>query len=57
MNDYELYMKEKKAIKEFEESLPDECKKCTLLERDYLHKTAKCLYRYKNRCMLKDKEG
>lgn len=53
MTDYEIMMKEKKAREEFEEAIPIECRKCTLLERDYLHKTVKCLYRSNDKCMLK----
>ena len=49
--------KEKEAREKFETSIPEECKKCTLLEKDYLHKTVKCLYRSKNRCMLEGYGG
>lgn len=52
MTDYEMFMREKKTKEKFEESIPEECRKCTLLEQDYLHKTLKCLYRSNNKCML-----
>lgn len=52
MTDYEEMMKEKKAREELERSVPEECRKCTLLERDYLHKTVKCLYRSNDKCIL-----
>ena len=53
MTDYETYIKEKQEREEYENSIPGECKKCTLLEKDYLHKTARCLYRSKDICILK----
>lgn len=52
MTDYEIFKKEEKEKKEFEESIPEVCRNCTLLERDYLHKTVKCIYRSKDKCML-----
>lgn len=52
MTDYEIMMKEKKAKEIFENAIPEECRKCTILERDYLHKKVKCLYRSNDRCML-----
>lgn len=52
MTDYEIMMKEKKAREEFEEAIPTECKKCTLLEKDYEHRTIKCIYRSKDKCIL-----
>lgn len=55
MTDYEQYMKEIREKKEYENSIPSECKRCTLLEKDYLHKTVKCIYRSKNRCILEKK--
>lgn len=53
MTDYETYMKELREEEEYENSIPEECRKCTLLERDHLHKTVRCLYRSNNRCILK----
>ena len=53
MTDYEKYIKEKQEKEEYENSIPTECRQCTLLERDYIHKTIKCLYRENNKCMLK----
>ena len=47
MTDYEIFMNEKKSREEYEESIPEECKKCTVLERDFEHKTVRCLYRSK----------
>lgn len=52
MTDYEEYIRRKEEKEKFEESIPEECKKCTLLEKDYLNKTARCFYRSKNRCIL-----
>lgn len=52
MTDYEEYMREKKAKEILENAMPEECRKCTLLEKDYLHKTVKCLYRSNDKCML-----
>lgn len=54
MTDYETYMKELREEEEYENSIPKECRKCTLLEKDYLHKTVKCLYRSSDRCILKE---
>ena len=45
MTDYEIMMKEKKTREIFEEAIPEECRKCGLLERDFVHKKVKCLYR------------
>lgn len=53
VNDYAEALMKKKAEAKFNESIPEECKKCTLLEKDLLHKKIKCLYRTRNnRCML-----
>ena len=52
MTEYEEYMKKIREKEEYENSIPSECKRCTLLEKDYLHKTVKCIYRSKDRCML-----
>ena len=52
MTDYEEYMKEKQEMEVFENSIPNECKRCTLLDKDYLHNTVKCLYRSNDKCML-----
>lgn len=53
VNDYAEALMKKKAKAKFNESIPEECKKCTLLEKDLLHKKVKCLYRTRNnRCML-----
>ncbi len=52
MTDYEIIMKEKKSKEIFENAIPEECKKCTLLEKDYLHKTVRCIYRSKSKCIL-----
>lgn len=60
MTDYEEFMKSKREKEEYENSIPGECRKCTLLEKDYLHKTVKCLYRSNDRCILKkirEKQG
>ena len=53
MTDYEEYMRENKAKEIFENAIPNECKKCTLLERDFRHRKVKCLYRSRNGCMYK----
>lgn len=52
MTDYEEYIREKKAKEIFENAIPEECKKCTLLERDFEHRKVKCLYRSKDKCIL-----
>ena len=52
MTDYEEYLREKNAKEIFENAIPEECKRCTLLERDFEHKRVKCLYRNDNKCIL-----
>lgn len=53
VNDYAEAMLKKKEQDKFNESIPEECRECTLLEKDMLHKKIKCLYRSRNnRCML-----
>lgn len=52
LTDYWNERKAKEDKEQFEKEIPDECKKCTLLEKDVTHKTLKCLYRSKNRCIL-----
>ena len=32
--------------------LPKECRNCTLLEKDTVHRRVKCLYKTKEGCML-----
>ena len=38
--------------KQFNEMIPIECRKCTLLEKDKYKKLVKCIYRTKEGCML-----
>ena len=53
VNDYAEALMKKKAEAKFNESIPIECRKCTLLEKDLLHKKIKCLYRSRQgKCML-----
>lgn len=53
ITDYEEYMREKQEKEEFEKEIPKECKKCTLLEKDFIKKTVRCLYRSGEKCILK----
>ena len=52
LTDYWNERTEKEKREEFERQIPEECKKCTLLEKDITHKKLRCLYRSKNRCIL-----
>lgn len=41
-------------LKQIKDSLPNECRKCSILEIiDVKTKTVKCIYRINNKCILK----
>lgn len=53
MNDSAEAFLRQKEMEEFIKNIPFECRRCTLLEIDIVHKKIKCIYRTRNnRCML-----
>ena len=53
VNDYAEAFIRQKEMEEFIKNIPFECRRCTLLEIDIVHKKIKCLYRTRNNgCML-----